>query len=426
MILSATIIEPNDAAQQLSEDPAWMASRYKMLRTLPSNSALWDRYVEIMRDCDRTNPDSFKNARIQASLFYLENREAMDEGAEATWAWAYHWDDENSHEYSPIQHAMNILADSPVAFWSECQNDPLAASEDEEFLTVRQITEKQHGQKQGEIPLESEKLICYIDVQKDYLFSTSIAFAEGFSGFFFDWGTFPDQKRDHFQRDRAFVTLDDVFPKISQDDKVYRAIEAYVQNMLNRAFFRDSDGVRMTYAKIGVDTRNWTEPIRKCYRDHPEWHSRVQLCMGEGIGAGKKPIALRKFETGAKRGPHWYITPAKSGVRTLMIDANFWKSFVHYRLATDYTCRGSLSLFSAPPLKHMLVAEHLKSEFRTPVIGPYGRVDEWGELPGRDNEALDCFAGCHALASLEGIKNSSSQADSTGRKKLDLSKWKKG
>ena len=67
----------------------------------------------------------------------------------------------------------------------------------------------------------------------------------------------------------------------------------------------------------------------------------------------------------------------KRAVRHVVFDTNYWKSFVHARLAVPMGDRGCLSLFGDKPEQHRLFAEHLTAEYRVKTEGRGRTVDEW-------------------------------------------------
>ena len=54
----------------------------------------------------------------------------------------------------------------------------------------------------------------------------------------------------------------------------------------------------------------------------------------------------------------------KRAVRQVVYDTNYWKSFVHARLAVAMGDRGCLSLFGDNAETRRLFAEHLSAEYR--------------------------------------------------------------
>jgi len=89
--------------------------------------------------------------------------------------------------------------------------------------------------------------------------------------------------------------------------------------------------------------------------------------------------------------------------RHVEVDTNFWKSFVHERLATAMGDPGCLSIFGRKTVQHRLFAEHMTAEYRVRTEGRGRTVDEW-KLPVHkpDNHWFDCVVGCAAAASPRG------------------------
>ncbi len=87
----------------------------------------------------------------------------------------------------------------------------------------------------------------------------------------------------------------------------------------------------------------------------------------------------------------------------MVIDTNYWKSFVHARLAVQIADSGCLSLFGRQPAEHQLLAEHITAEYRVQTEARGRVVDEWKPRVGNpDNHWLDCLVGCATAASIQG------------------------
>ena len=110
-------------------------------------------------------------------------------------------------------------------------------------------------------------------------------------------------------------------------------------------------------------------------------------------------------QPGDRLGLNWMMpnVAGKRAIRHVIYDSNFWKSFVHARLAVPLGDKGSLSLYGRIPGIHQLFAEHLTAEYRVKTQGRGRWVDEWKLKPERsDNHWLDCTAGCAVCASMLG------------------------
>jgi len=90
-------------------------------------------------------------------------------------------------------------------------------------------------------------------------------------------------------------------------------------------------------------------------------------------------------------------------VRHVVIDTNYWKLFIHARLAVAMGDPGGLSLFGRKPVEHQFLADHVTAEYRVRTEARGRVVDEW-KLRARnpDNHWLDCLVGCAVAASIQG------------------------
>ncbi|HOM18471.1 MAG TPA: hypothetical protein PLQ00_14165, partial [Thermoguttaceae bacterium] len=145
-IMPCTVIRPGDMADNIlnrDKHPEWNGERTRLVYSFPTNENLWQRYAEL-------RAESFRQGRRgeEATEFYRQNREAMDEGAVVAWPERY-----NHDELSAVQHAMNLKFQDERAFWAEYQNEPLPeASAKEEDLTADAVAAKLNRLRRGEVP----------------------------------------------------------------------------------------------------------------------------------------------------------------------------------------------------------------------------------------------------------------------------------
>jgi hypothetical protein len=126
---------------------------------------------------------------------------------------------------------------------------------------------------------------------------------------------------------------------------------------------------------------------------------------GRYVGASSVPFSEYKRKRGDRVGHHWRIpnVHGRRQVRHVVIDTNYWKSFVHARLAVAMGDLGCLSLFGRQPTDHQLLAEHVTAEYRVRTEARGRVVDEWKlRAGGPDNHWLDCLVGCAVAASVQG------------------------
>ncbi len=401
LLITTTVVCENDLACRLldrKKNPDFRGEKYRLLESPPKNAALWDEYRAIL-EAELTNDGDGS----QATEFYRANREAMDEGAIASWPAR-----RNDDELSGIQFAMNLKFRDEAAFLSEYQNEPLVADEgDDEVLSAEEIVAKTSGCGRGTVPTESQILTGFVDVHKDLLFWAAVAWERDFGGTVVDWGVYPEQpKRDFYRLADASPTLLDVHPGAGLEGAIYGALKALTDKMIGDGVRRD-DGLIMRFDRVLIDA-NWGQSTDVVYRFIRRSPHGAILTPSHGVyvGAASRPFSDYRRKRGDLIGSHWRV-PAESGarnVRRVLVDANFWKSFVHGRLATPEGDVGSLSL-SGEERERATLAKHLTAEYRVAVKreGSERRVDEWKIRRGRpDNHWLDCLVGCAVGASISG------------------------
>lgn len=87
----------------------------------------------------------------------------------------------------------------------------------------------------------------------------------------------------------------------------------------------------------------------------------MMLSKGVGIRASRKPLSAYARHPGEVHGHFWYVPSVrKTGEYPhVLVDVNYWKTFVHAGLETAAGDRGSISLFGREGREHELIAEHV-------------------------------------------------------------------
>jgi len=398
-IMPCTIIRPGDMADIILNrrtHPDWNGEKTKMVYKFPVNMKLWEEYADIRAEALRTD------GKFQAATdFYLANREAMDAGAEVSWEARY-----NHDEGSALQHAMNLKLQDEAAFQSEYQNDPLPEeTADDSMLSVDEICAKVNGLAKNRIPLACDKLTMFIDVQKALLFYVVIAWAEDFTGAVVDYGTFPDQHRRQFSLTDANPTIQSIYSNAGFEGGLYAALNSLTGDCLAREWERE-DGAMLKIEKTLVDA-NWGQSTDIVYQfcRRSSYSGIILPSHGRYVGASSKPMTEYRKQPGDRLGFNWMLpnVAGKRAIRHVVYDTNYWKSFIHARLAVALGDKGSLSLYGRIPGIHQLLAEHLTAEYRVKTQGRGRTVDEWKLKPERsDNHWLDCITGCAVCGSMLG------------------------
>jgi len=341
----------------------------------------------------------------ESTEYYRANQTEMDAGSVIAWPQRH-----NPDELSAIQHAMNLKLDQgDTAFWAEYQNEPLLDKTDgEEMLAPEVIAAKTNGMKRGEVPVGVNHLTMFIDVQGSMLFWLVCGWEDDFTGYVLDYGEYPDQKRGYFTLRDAKRTLLLAHKGTGQEGAIYAGLETLTGQALKREWRRD-DGAQMKIERCLIDA-NWGNSTDVVYQFcRQSSHSAIVMpSHGRYVGAASTPFVDHKPKRGDRMGLHWRV-PAIHGKRVTrytLIDTNYWKSFVHARLAVPMGDPGCLSLFvptSGAGVDHRLLSEHLTAEYRIQTSGRGRELDEWKlRTPGTDNHWLDCLVGCAVSASMQG------------------------
>jgi len=416
-IMPCTVIKPGDMADRIldrEKHPQWQGERMKMVYSFPSKQELWGRYAEIRAEDMRMGGDGSR-----ATEFYREHREEMDAGAEVAWPERH-----NRDELSAIQHAINLKLRDEVTFWSEYQNEPMAEEEGVgEIMDADEIAAKTNGLRRGQVPLKSEQLTAFIDVQQKLLFYVVAAWEPNFTGYVVDYGAYPQQNRRYFTVRDADRTLRRIHQGMGIEGAIYAGLQALVTELLTREWPRD-DGAVMRIGLCFID-QGWQTDLVHQFCRQSEHAALLMPARGHGVTASQKPISEYDRRRGDKIGHHWWIPSVtrKRALRHVEIDTNYWKSFVHERLATAMGDAGCLSIFGSNPPQHRLFGEHLTAEYRVQTEGRGRTVDEW-KLPVHkpDNHWFDCLVGCAAAASMRGVERIGAQVEPKHeRKRLKLS-----
>lgn len=404
MVMNATVIEENDAVDQVLNDPSWQAERIPLVKAWPAaHETLWlGRYAELRRSYDRDDPEGQQRAHRAATAFYAGNRADMDAGGVVSWESCYKADE---GELSALQHAYNALIDDgPEAFASEYQQQPLPRQElDPDAVTPDEVSRKLNGLPRGRAPLWASRVTAFIDVQETLLFYAVCGWSDEFSGAVLAYGTYPDQGR-------AYFTLRDAKKRLAQatgvdgvEAQVHRGLTTLGESLLGASWERE-DGAAVKVERLLVDAGHMDATIKNWVRSQGRGDV-ILPSFGRYYGARKAPIGEWVKKEGERVGQDWILRKASGPHlgKTLIFDSNRWKTFLAARLRVAYPGAGSLTLYGKDPAQHRMLADHLTSEKVTQVSADGRTVGEWELLPSRDNHWLDCVVGCAVAASTLGV-----------------------
>src|SRR5574344_448425 len=398
-IMPCTIIRPGDMADIIlnrQTHPDWNGEKTRMVDKFPVNMKLWEQYAELRAESLRTDGNFQK-----ATEFYIANRAAMDAGAEVSWEARF-----NHDEASALQHAMNLKFQDEIAFASEYQNDPLPEETGgDALLSINEICGKGTGLAKGRVPLKCDRLSMFIGGPKALLYYMVIAWADDVTGAVIDYGAFPDQHRRESSLADANPTIQSLYPDAGLEGGLYAALNALTEDYLGREYPRE-DGAMLKIERAMVDA-NWGQSTDIVYEfcRRSSYAGILLPSHGRYVGASSKPMTEYRKQPGDRLGFNWMMpsVAGKRAIRHVIYDTNYWKSFIHARLAVPTGDKGSLTLYGRIPGVHQLLAEHLTAEYRVKTQGRGRTVDEWKLKPqSHDNHWLDCVAGCAVCGSMLG------------------------
>jgi phage terminase large subunit GpA-like protein len=207
---------------------------------------------------------------------------------------------------------------------------------------------------------------------------------------------------------------------------------AVTNDLLGREWRRE-DGAQLKVERCLIDA-NWGTSTDVVYQFCRQSAHAAVLTPSHGrfVGASSIPFSEYRSKRGDRVGLNWRIPSVhgRRAIRHVLFDSNYWKSFIHARLAVAMGDRGCLSLFGRDPEVHRLLAEHLTSEYRVKTEGRGRVVDEWKLRPeASENHWLDCLVGCAVAASMCGVALEGMDKKvvrERGRERLRLSDLQRG
>jgi hypothetical protein len=397
-VMPCTVVRRADMADRMLDKelhPDWNGEKTAMVYAWPTAEKLWDEYftlrVESLQGGDRGRA---------ATEFYRQHQQEMDAGSCVAWPERF-----NPDELSAIQHAMNLRARSEVAFFAEYQNQPLATASDEAALmSAEEICRKLSKIRRGVVPRQASRLTAFIDVQKRVLWWLVAAWEDDFTGYVVDYGSWPDQGRSYYTMFDLTRTIESELGQMSLDAQCTQALNSCIEMLCGRDWERDQGG-HMRIDKLLVDA-NWGDQSDTVYKVCRETSHTgiVSPSHGKFVGATGKPFYEYDKRQGDRQGLMWRISRNQHrSVPHVLIDVNWWKTFVHNRLRVPEGGKSELRLFGDRAAIHQMLADHLRAEQRIVVTAKGRSVDEW-KLPSArpDNHWFDCLVGSAVAASILG------------------------
>ena len=424
-LATLTVIRPDDLADRLltpSRHPDWTSERTRLVYEWGTGEALWRQYAEIRRDPDR--------GPAQAHAFYVEHREAMDAGSRVGWPARF-----VEGEVSALQHAWNLRIDrGDAAFNAEFQNDPLPESRTGAVaIDPDEVLGRVVRTPRGTVPSEATVLTAGIDVQGALLYWIVVAWTDDARGWVVDYGQTPDQPSGRLGLAEASITLADMMPGATEENRISTACIATFERVCARDWpVEGGSSMRVDRALVDNSWGQHVDTVRSACKQ-----TRLPVMPAKGVGIGAKAtrgLNDTRRQPGDRVGLNWRANnPIRYGttVREVKHDVNWWKGWVHARLRAAPSEPGSLVLCGDTPAdmrRHEQLAEQLASEECVTVEARGRRVDEWGlRRPGLDNHLLDCLVLASVAANMQGVTLGEVAAvqSTTQRRRLSLSEMQR-
>ena len=401
-LITCTVIAADDLADRLldrSKNPEFHGQRYSLITKLPAALTLWEEYA-ILREDELRNDESHD----RSNQFYRDNFAAMNEGTAALWT-----DRKDPDDIDALAYAMKLYFRDKESFFSEYMNLPNDADKDFSLtsITAEKCTAKLTGAPRFETEDDDVVVTGFIDVHKTLLYYCLTAWKNNFSGEIIDYGVFPPQPRPQFSHAKPPKPLLDYFDGQTLEDSIALGLTQLLSDITSREYLSPS-GTRVDLSRILVDA-NWGQQTDTVYNTLKKIKNPIVTpSHGVYIGAKGKPFGAGYVGNGDKVGVNWRV-PAKTnrvGMRYVLFDTNFWKSFFMRRLLAPPTTMSNVRIFGAVN-DHTMLINHFGAEFFTDVeaFGGTRRVEEWALKPGHvDNHYFDCAVGCCVAASMCGIQ----------------------
>jgi phage terminase large subunit GpA-like protein len=306
---------------------------------------------------------------------------------------------------SRLEWAMRLMIENEESFWSEQQNKPRGVRKASVFVDAVTIRNKLNGYERGIVPIEAQHLTAFIDVHDNLLYWVIVAWADDFTGYIIDYGTYPEQIKTYFSKEnKNNITLQKKYKGLKRLGCIRIGVEELVKELLSREF-QVINKTTIYLERIMIDTGYEFRPVEMAMARIRS--PLVTPTKGFGIMARDKPMDEYPDRPGEVRGFHWLFTKIgdKRRYKALKIDTNFWKTDIHDSLGLSLGDRGGLSLWGLEPDVHQMFSEHLTSEDVVLVKARENEIYEWTQKnSGGDNHFFDCIVGCAVAASFIGIK----------------------
>ena len=293
------------------------------------------------------------------------------------WA-AAHAEDEDNAEKKARQFIWSVPFEPPT--W------------DATPLSRKGIATRTAQLPRGVVPDDTEYVSIGVDLGKWLAHWLAIAWRDDGRAHVFDYGQF-DVATDHYGS---------VEPAILAALRDFRELVAVGWNWkaennrtADQVFIDSGYQADVVYAFIRESDQTLYRPAvgRGAGQQHRQWYNRPKKSGGVVKHLGQNYHITR---VQADR-PRTYV-------HLVEVNSDYWKTWLHQRLAAPIELPGSLSLYNALPREHLKLAKHFTAERETDEFLPHkGMVKKWIR-ESRSNHWLDAGYNACAAGHLAGFR----------------------
>ena len=383
--MTTTPIYAGDVSDQFSDKdlhPEWTTISVPMVIEWPTNTELWDEYLELRRRDEASGELGFPNA----TAFYIENRAEMDKGADVIDP----TDGDPKTEVSAVQHCYNLLfKHGRDAFETEFQLAPKRGT-GAFVLTSQMVAANLSGVPTLTLPAGFHGVVASIDcMARDCLRWNIVAFGPQRQTSVISYGRYPDRG-----------TLYEKNALVPEQNRAFSVALSHLVETLFNSPIKTADGKRINISGCGID-RGWKPRIVEyvCSR------SKHKALLWPMLGFASQKFAPVRANGQKKAnvtavGDHLYSAQG-TGFRFLGMHSDYWQEYAQRSFLAPALTAGATSLFGNDAMFHLDYAAEVASEMLSDKgVGAAGtEFWKWSKKPGAKNHFLDTLKMAIALGS---------------------------
>ena len=269
------------------------------------------------------------------------------------------------------------------------------AAVDETPLDPSKLSQRMQDPGKGIVPADTQALVMHIDIGKRVSYWMAMAWLPDGRGHVVDYGRF-DVAGDEMDIARAILL----------------ALRDFREQTIEPGFTVENSDERRLPEQVWIDARYKSQGIFAfCAESGP----RYKAAMGFGVGPQYSKRYQRPGGTGKKVrlvGEEYHIVWFKEeGAWVVEVNADYWKSWGHRRLATPILDEegkaqpGAMTLFNSTDRnQHLTLSKHLTAEKEVEeFVQGLGLTRKWIRN-SRSNHHLDNFYNCCTIGHFLGVR----------------------